>query len=451
MANPDHLKMLQKGVDEWNAWRTKDVLGFTPDLSEANLSGANLSGANLRSARLSGANLSEANLSGAHLSEAKLSGANLSGADLREANLGGANLNEANLNEAYLRGATLIGAHLNGADLRGATLSGAHLDTATLIGATLDGATLDWATLTRANLSGAYLGAANLGGANLSGAYLGAANLVGATLSGAYLDGATLIGAHLDGANLSEANLFRADLSGTTSSRANLSGTDLSYASLADADITNADLTGCRIYGVSAWGLKLNDETKQQNLIISRSRDDSEITVDNIEVAQFIYLMLNNQKVREVIDTITSKVVLILGRFTDERKAVLDALRDELRKRNYLPILFDFDKPASRNADETITLLARMARFVVADISDAKSVLQELRAIVPELPSVPVQPVIIASQDEPGMFDFYRGFRSFLPVHRYDTPAQLLAELSDRVIKPSEAKVLELRAVSSAR
>jgi hypothetical protein len=38
---------------------------------------------------------------------------------------------------------------------------------------------------------------------------------------------------------------------------------------------------------------------------------------------------------------------------------------------------------------------------VIADISDAKSILQELRAIVPELPSVPVQPVIIASQDEP--------------------------------------------------
>jgi hypothetical protein len=31
------------------------------------------------------------------------------------------------------------------------------------------------------------------------------------------------------------------------------------------------------------------------------------ITVDNIEVAQFVYLMFNNQKVRDVIDTITSK------------------------------------------------------------------------------------------------------------------------------------------------
>jgi hypothetical protein len=43
------------------------------------------------------------------------------------------------------------------------------------------------------------------------------------------------------------------------------------------------------------------------------------------------------------------------------------------------------------------------------------------------------------------MFDFYRGFRSFLPVHRYDTPAQLHSELSDRVIEPSEAKALEFR------
>jgi Pentapeptide repeats (8 copies) len=254
--------------------------------------------------------------------------------------------------------------------------------------------------------------------------------------------GADLRGADLRSADLGEANL----------GEANLGGANLSYTRLVEVNITNADLTGCRIYGVSAWGLKLSDETKQRNLIITPGLpNEPDITVDDIEVAQFVYLLLNNAKIRNVIDTITSKVVLILGRFTDERKAVLDALRDELCKRDYLPILFDFDKPISRNTDETITLLARMARFVIADISDAKSILQELRAIVPELPSVPIQPVIIASQEEPGMFDFYRGFRSFLPVHRYDTPAQLLGDLSDRVIKPSETKALEFRSTPSAR
>jgi uncharacterized protein YjbI with pentapeptide repeats len=354
---------------------------------------------------LSGADLRKANFYGANLTESNVSGADLSGADFREANLFKADLHEANLRTANLTGALLVDVDFSGADLSGASLLAAHLNRADLM---------------RADLNRAYLKEADLRGANLT------------------------------GANLMRADLNRADLSEASLSGANLTGANLIHALLVDADITDADLTGCRIYGVSAWALKLSDETKQRNLIIT-TNDEPEITVDNIEVAQFIYLMLNNQKVREVIDTITSKVVLILGRFTAERKAVLDALRDELRKRNYLPILFDFDKPVSQTTDETITLLARMARFVIADISDAKSVLHELRAIVPELPSVPIQPVIIASQDEPGMFDFYRGFRSFLPVHRYDTPAQLLTELSNRVIEPLEAKTLEIRGLHQPR
>jgi uncharacterized protein YjbI with pentapeptide repeats len=247
----------------------------------------------------------------------------------------------------------------------------------------------------------------------------------------------------LHGANLSGANLTKADLTYANLSRAILIEAFLKYATLVETDLTEADLTGCLVYGVSAWGLKL-ENAKQQNLVIT-DLHEPEITVDNIEVAQFIYLMLHNQKIRDVIDTITSKAVLILGRFTDERKAVLDALREELRKRNYLPILFDFEKPRSRDTDETITLLARMARFVIADISDAKAVLQELRAIVPDLSSVPVQPIILAIQEEPGMFDFYRNRPSFLTVHRYADQEQLLADLGDKVIRPAEQKVLELR------
>ena len=59
--------------------------------------------------------------------------------------------------------------------------------------------------------------------------------------------------------------------------------------------------------------------------------------------------MIHNEKLRDVIDTIGKKAVLILGRFTDERKAVLEAIREELRKRDYIPILFDFEKPESRD------------------------------------------------------------------------------------------------------
>jgi len=68
-----------------------------------------------------------------------------------------------------------------------------------------------------------------------------------------------------------------------------------------------------------------------------------------------------------------SKVVLILGRFSEERKPILDALREALRARRYVPILFDFSGPESRDTTETVTLLARMARFVVADLTDPGS------------------------------------------------------------------------------
>jgi hypothetical protein len=83
------------------------------------------------------------------------------------------------------------------------------------------------------------------------------------------------------------------------------------------------------------------------------------------------------------------------------------SIADELRKpgRSYVPVVFDFEKSQSQTTTETVTLLARMARFVIADLTDAKSVLQELQAIVPSSPKLPVRPLIITAQDEPGLFD----------------------------------------------
>ena len=236
---------------------------------------------------------------------------------------------------------------------------------------------------------------------------------------------------NLSGANLRRAHLYGADLSGADLSRA-----DLSEAPLVSADLTGANLTGSRVYGVSVWRSKL-EGAKQQNLVITRI-DEPQITVDHIEVAQFIYVMLNNQKIRDVIDTITSKVVLILGRFTDERKAVLNALREELRKRNYLPVLFDFSVPATRDITETVSLLARMARFVVADITDAKSIPQELAVIVPDLPSVPVQPLLLEGSAEYGMFEHFKRYPWVLETYRYASSERLIAGLGEHVIGPPE-------------
>jgi hypothetical protein len=190
--------------------------------------------------------------------------------------------------------------------------------------------------------------------------------------------------------------------------------------------------------------VKLNAETQQQNLIVTPP-DEPVIVVDNIKVAQFIYLLLNNEEVRDVIDTITSKAVLILGRFSPERKIILDRLREELRTRHYVPMLFDFEKPKSRDTIETIRILAGMAKFVIADLTDAKSVLQELQAIVPNLPSVVVRFIMMKAEREPGMLDHIRRFPWVIDgAFEYETAEEVIGSINDSILNPVEAKLKEL-------
>lgn len=288
-------------------------------------------------------------LSWADLSKADLPGVRLSGAMLISADLSG-----ANLTRAHLSGATLIGANLTGADLSGADLSEAHLDEARLSGANLTGET---------KLIGAQLPRANLFRANLTGANLSFAKLIGASL-------------------------YKTDLS-----EANLSWANLIQAILTDTVVEGATFTDCHVYGISVWNLQ-GEPKEQNNLFITRDFrpfNEPTITVDNLEVAQFIYMLINYKKLRDVLKTITSKVVLILGRFTPpERKAVLDKLADALRTyRNkegeapYLPVLFDFDSDTGRDLLETVQVIAGLSRFIIANITSPTGVLVELTSIIP--------------------------------------------------------------------
>jgi uncharacterized protein YjbI with pentapeptide repeats len=265
-------------------------------------------------------------------------------------------------------------------------------------------------------------------------------------LAGANLQRAIFTGKYLNGADLSNADLRKAQLNDCLFNSATFKGADLREVNLKGAklirtDMSRADLSGAFVYGISVWDVNF-DGAIQKNLIITRGGEPA-ITLDNLEVAQFVHLLLQNPRVRGVIDTITQKVVLILGRFTLKRKTILDAIRKELRRRDYVPILFDFKKPSRRSTVETVTTLAGMARFVIADLTDAKSVLQELQAIVPDLPNVPVQPLLISSQSAPGMLDYFKRFPWFLNTYRYDDLAKLLGSMKD-VIAPAEKMARQL-------
>jgi uncharacterized protein YjbI with pentapeptide repeats len=348
-----------------------------------------------------------------------------------------------------LRDAELDQLNLSGANLSGANLSEADLCEANLGKASLDAADLGNATLIMARLFAASLREVDLAGADLTGADLGQANLSGANLRGAYLCGANLYMADLSWANLSGADLQRADLQRTDLSAGDLTTADLSMATMVGTNLDGANLTGCFVHGISAWDVRLEGAI-QSNLVIT-PKNKSPIQVDNLEVAQFIYLLLNNEKIRSVIDTITSKVVLILGRFKPERKVVLEAIRDELRKRNYLPVLFDFEKPASKDLTGTISTLANMARFVIADLTDPSSVPHELATLVPGT-VVPVQAIILEGQREYAMFrDLKTRYHWVLEPQQYKSQELLIAQLSERVIEPAEAKARELARNTDAR
>ena len=325
-------------------------------------------------------------------------------------------------------------------DLSGANFLNTKFDWSNLSNCDLTKADLRYASLIRTNLQEADLSDADLTRAGLNGAFLREATLRRANLTDARLNLADLSGADLSGADLTGANLFEANLSKTQLSGANLEQASLAKAILDGTNLSGANLTNCSVYGVSVWNVDL-EKTTQSNLIITR-RDEHPITVDSLEIAQFIYLLLNNQKIRDVIDNITSKVVLILGRFTPERKVILDALRNELRKHNYSPVVFDFEKPSSRDFTETVRTLAHLSRFIIADLTDPSSIPQELQAIVPDL-EVPVQPLLLEAKREYSMVVDFRKYGWVLPIHLYKDRESLIASLKDEIIKPAEKMARE--------
>ena len=421
MANAKQLALLKAGVEGWNRWREKEP--------KANI---DLRGADLRGAQLGQANLFEAVLNYADLGQANLSEARLRGAELIDANLRAASFFKADLREAELLGADLFGANLNEADLSGAGLSNADLRIAHL-----SEADLSVADFIDANLFEADLGLANLSNAKLIRANLGRAILIRANLTRADLREADLREANLSGANLSEANL----------SETQLSEADLSNSHLVGANINNARISKSNVYGVNIWDLE--GEFKEQRDLVITPNDHSPITVDNIKVAQFVYLILNNKEIRDVINTLTSKTVLILGRFTPERKAILDALRDKLREHDLLPIIFDFDRPIDKDFTETIKTLAGLCYFVIADVTNPKSSPLELQATVPDY-QIPFVPIIQEGEQPFAMMvDLHKKYNWVLEPRSYDSIDTLMKALKPGIIDPAMKMQAELRFIKA--
>lgn len=320
----------------------------------------------------------------------------LDGVRLDRANLQGTYLGQAQLNQADLRGANLSGAKMGGTQLNVAKLDGANLSTSDLHYAGVRAASLRKANLYRAGLK-----QTDFTGADLTGADLREANL-----DGTIFRGASLRQAHLEGARLNETNL------------------------------EEADLTGAWVYGISAWNVKLAG-AKQIDLVASRAGEPL-ITVDRIELAQLIYQLQQTRSFSHLVDTMASKLVLILGRFTQQRKAVLEGVREVLRAENYVPVLYDVEKSKRRDLVEMISGLGHLARFIIADITDPRCVPQELERIVKDVPSVPVQPVIARGKPVFATFEHLQRYPWMLELYEYESSTALFTALREKLIREAE-------------
>jgi Pentapeptide repeats (8 copies) len=281
------------------------------------------------------------------------------------------------------------------------------------------------------------------------------ANLSGLSLRGANFHQAILAKANCSEAHFEGANFCRTDLYETNFRDAHFKGANLQGVQLARTDLRGADLSQCKVYGLSAWDLVLDNKTRQNQLRVTYqprgTGSDSEevVIVDSLDLAAFIYLTLNNRNISRLFGATGRQWVLLLGRF-GERMALLKRLRHELASRQYVPIIFDFSRPKHRDLIETVVLLAGMSAFVIVDITDPRSTPMELQAIAPTF-GVPIVPIIGAKESEFGTFPALRKLFWVLPAVRYRTVEGLVKRLDNSIIAPALKLAQVLARVKSGK
>lgn len=252
MANPEHLRILDKGVQAWNEWRMSEPYGY-PDLSNAGLQGMDLRGVLFGWANLCGADLRRANLSPA---DQRPPGMPFSAYYIRTANTAD-----------NLRAISTSGC----ADLRYTELQRAHLTDASL----------DHSVLVGADISGAALDGTSFYGASFGSTVLGGVDLTCASISGAKFTEPCTI----DLATLRVLKLLSLDVGRQAELVRFLRGCGLSDWEIEAAKLHSPDLTGKQITDITyrIHDLLTTQPVQINPLFISYSHDDGPF-VDALEV-----------------------------------------------------------------------------------------------------------------------------------------------------------------------
>jgi len=322
------------------------------------------------------------------------------------------------------------------------------------------------------DLSGVDLGQADLRHVDLRSVRLVAADFSGANanartceMRGTDLRRASLWHIDLSYADLAKADLRKAELVNATVNEAdlrgaNLRGADLERAQLNGVDFRGAKLRGAKVAGASVWDITTDSATEQEGLVVRAYPPGSgdpnawagtrpppsypHLTVDDIEVAHFVGVMLCSNKIARILEASTNRTVLLLGRFTPARRRILDTLRERLLEIGYAPLVFDFPRVPDRDLIETITMLAGLSKFVIADVTAPRSTPLESQAIVPDL-AVPFVPIIREGERPFSMLaDLQRKYDWVMPTLTYRDGNELARHLERGIVAPALATLARL-------
>ncbi len=329
-----------------------------------------------------------------------------------------------NLENANLNRIELLKYDFNNANFKGAQLKESKIFDCEFMSANLENVNLEKSYCAFSNFTNATLNKVNFNYAQLINLTMINCNCINSKFLNVSMmqnlaAGSNFSFSDFTGSKIVMTNLIDCNLQETKFINCYLNGSNLSRSNLNKSIIKNTT-----IYSVCAWDIS-TEESLQENLTITNHYNDMDITVDDLEIANFIYLISNNNKVANAIDNISTKVVLILGRFTPERLEILKHIKLVLKKKNYVPILFDFEKPGKKDLTETIGLIGRMSKFVVADLTDAKSIPQELSELIPNNPSLTIYPIISKDNREYSMFEHWKKYPWVKEIYKYKNKTEL--------------------------
>ena len=300
--------------------------------------------------------------------------------------------------------------------------------------------------LDRLDLEGYNLGSSDFSEANLRDCNLNNSMLTWCIFIRTQLNNTTIINPSLDeysgnrrllGVNLRWSSFAEANLQNVK-----MTGATLEAAQFHKCNLKGTDISDSEVFGISAWGNVFDDSSKQTNLIITEGNQPV-ITIDDLEMAQFLYMLVNNSKMRNAIDTLATKVVLILGSFSNEDKPILDSIKSGLSISNFIPVMYDFDKPTSRNHTETVSTIAHLSKFIIADLTNQRSIPHELAILIPNLRSVPVIPLIRDEQKPYGMFQDFENAPNVASIINY-LSASPINDLIEEIKATANLKIIEL-------